>query len=187
MRDAAGFTLTELLVVVAIVAILLGIGVPSYRYITNSYRMSAEINGLLGDLQFARAEAIKLGLTVTACVSRDGANCDAGSTTWQEGWIVFQDLNNDQTVDPGDTVLRVQAAFSGSDTFIANNGVSSVTFNREGFATAAGGRFPSATVTLHEQSASPAWTRCLYITTTGLMATETPATLALNAPGGSCT
>jgi type IV fimbrial biogenesis protein FimT len=185
MREE-GFTLTELLVVMGIVAILLGIGVPSYRYITNSYRMSAEVNGLLGDLQFARGEAIKEGQMITACVSRDGANCDAGSTTWQEGWIVFQDLNNDQTVDPGDTVLRVQTTFGGTDTFIADNGVSSVTFNREGFATAVGG-FPSATVTLHDQTASLAWTRCLYITSTGLMSTETPASLALNAPAGSCT
>jgi type IV fimbrial biogenesis protein FimT len=181
-----GFTLTELLVVMGIVAILLGIGVPSYRYITNSYRMSSEVNGLLGDLQFARGEAIKEGLTVTACVSRDGATCDAGSTTWQEGWIVFQDLNNDQTVDPGDTVLRVQNSFAGTDTFVADNGVSSVTFNREGFATGPGG-FPSSTVTLHDRTASAAWTRCLYITSTGLMATETPAALALNAPAGSCT
>ncbi len=181
-----GSTLIELLVVVAIVAILLSIGVPSYRYIANSYRMSAEVNGLLGDLQYARAEAIKEGRAVTACVSNDGATCDIGSTTWREGWIVFQDANNDQTVDPGDTILRVQRAFSGSDTFTADNGVSSVTFNREGFATAAGA-FPSATVTLHEQTANPAWTRCLYIASTGLMATETPAHLALNAPAGSCT
>jgi type IV fimbrial biogenesis protein FimT len=180
-----GFTITELLTVVAIVAILLAIGVPSYRYVTNSYRISAEVNGLLGDLQFARGEAIKEGQFVTVCVSRDGATCDAGSTTWQEGWIVFQDPNNDQTVDPGETVLRVQAAFGGTDAFIANNGVSSVTFNREGFATSAG--FPSSTVTLHDQSANAVWTRCLYITATGLMATETPAQLALNAPAGSCT
>jgi type IV fimbrial biogenesis protein FimT len=181
-----GFTLTELLVVVAIVAILLGIGIPSYRYITNSYRMSAEVNGLLGDLQLARGEAIKEGQMITACVSRDGATCDAGSTTWQEGWIVFQDLNNDQTVDPGDGVLRVQTGFSGTDTFTANNGVSSVTFNREGFATAAAG-FAGTTIVLHELTANPAWTRCLYVTSTGLMATETPSTLALNAPAGSCT
>lgn len=181
-----GFTLTELIVVVAIVAILLNIGIPSYRYISNSYRLSSEVNSLLGDLQLARAEAIKEGLTVTTCVSRDAATCDVGSITWQEGWIVFQDRNNNQTVDPGETVLRVQAGFANTDTFRADNGVSSVTFNREGFATAAAG-FPSATVTLHESTANAAWTRCLYITSTGLMATETPSALALNAPAGSCT
>jgi type IV fimbrial biogenesis protein FimT len=181
-----GFTITELLVVTAIVAILLGVGVPSYRYITNSYRMSSEVNGLLGDLQFARGEAIKEGQTVTACVSRDGATCDLGSITWQEGWIVFQDPNNNQTVDPGEAVLRMQRAFTGTDTFTANNGLTSVTFNREGFATAAAG---GATVTLHDQTASAAWTRCLYINTIGAVATETPASPAttLGALPGSCT
>src|SRR3974390_491891 len=99
-----GFSLIELLTVVGVAAILLTIAAPSYRYITNSYRVSGEVNGLLGDLEFARVEAIKEGLTVPACVSSDGASCDTGSTTWQEGWIVFQDGNNNQTVDPGETV-----------------------------------------------------------------------------------
>jgi len=80
-----GFTLTELLLVVAIVAILLSIGVPSYRYIGNSYRMSSEVNGLLGDLMFARSEAIKEGQFVTTCASADGATC-SGSTVWNTGW-----------------------------------------------------------------------------------------------------
>ena len=59
MKRQRGFSLTELVMVMAIVAILLAIGVPSYRYIGNSYRMSSEVNGLLGDLMLARAEAIK--------------------------------------------------------------------------------------------------------------------------------
>src|SRR5437868_13985388 len=52
----SGFTLTELMAVIAIAAILMAIGVPSYRYVGASYRMSSEVNGLLGDLQFARSE-----------------------------------------------------------------------------------------------------------------------------------
>jgi type IV fimbrial biogenesis protein FimT len=54
MKVTAGFTLIELIVVITIVSILMAVGVPSYRYVTNSNRMSAEVNGLLGDLQFAR-------------------------------------------------------------------------------------------------------------------------------------
>jgi type IV fimbrial biogenesis protein FimT len=181
MRGEKGFTLTELMVVAAIVAILLAIGVPSYSYITNSYRMSSEVNGLLGDLQFARAEAIKEGQFVTVCVSSDGATC-AGTTSWQSGWIVYSNPASN-TVPAANSVLRVQSAFGGStpDTFVADNAVSAVTFNREGFATTAVG-FPNTTITLHERTANPVWTRCLWITPVGVVTTETPATN----PSGTC-
>jgi len=171
MRRHGGFSITELMVVVAIVAILLGIGAPSYRYITNSYRMSAEVNGLLGDLQYARAEAIREGQTVTACVSSDGASC-TGDADWARGWIVFSDPNNNQTLAGG--VLRVQGAFTGTtpDTFIADSNVTAITYNREGFATTAAG-FAGTTLTLHDSTANSAWSRCLVITAVGLMTTQT--------------
>ena len=182
MSRQTGFTVTELLVVMAIVAILLGIGLPSYRYITNSYRMSAEVNGLLGDLQYARAEAIRQGQTVTACVSNNGTACTSG-VNWANGWIVFSDPNNNQTVDLGETVLRVQAAFTGTtpDTFNADNNVTAITYNREGFATTAAG-FAGSTITLHEQTSNAAYTRCLWVTAVGMLTTETPS----NNPSGTC-
>ena len=65
----AGFTVTELVIVMTIVGILTAIGVPSYKYVTTSNRISSEINSLLGDMQFARSQAIKQGLTVTVCTS----------------------------------------------------------------------------------------------------------------------
>src|SRR5438045_5294220 len=103
MTRQTGFTVTELMVVVAIVAILLGVGVPSYRYITNAYRMSAEVNGLLGDLQYARSEAIKEGQTVTTCDSADGVG-RTGGTARANGWSVFSDPNTSATVDASEKV-----------------------------------------------------------------------------------
>ena len=55
-----------MMVVILIASILLAVGVPSYRYVTNSNRLSAEVNALLGDLQFARSEAIKAESTKTS-------------------------------------------------------------------------------------------------------------------------
>lgn len=169
MKRQAGFNITELLVVMGIVAILLGIGVPSYRYITNSYRLSAEVNGLLGDLQYARAEAVREGLRVTACVSNNRTACTGGGN-WANGWIVFADTNGNQVVDAGEVVLRVQGAFTGAtpDTFSASGNLTAVTFNREGFATTAAG-FPDTQITLTDPTNNTVWTRCLWITPVGLL------------------
>ncbi|HYA60213.1 MAG TPA: prepilin-type N-terminal cleavage/methylation domain-containing protein, partial [Burkholderiaceae bacterium] len=52
-----GFTIVELLIVVSIGAILVSIAVPSYQWTTTNYRISTEVNGLVGDLQYARSEA----------------------------------------------------------------------------------------------------------------------------------
>jgi type IV fimbrial biogenesis protein FimT len=174
---ASGVTLVELLAVIAIVAILLTIGVPSYQYISTSYRISGEANGLLGDLQFARVEAIKEGQTVTACASTDGATCAVAGSGWQAGWIVFSDVSNNQTVGGTDTILRVQSAFTGSDTFVdQTNGLQSVTFNRDGFALS----LPNGGVTfsLHNSTASSAWTRCLELNVAGIMSVQTHMTQA---------
>ncbi|HEY6453566.1 MAG TPA: GspH/FimT family pseudopilin [Steroidobacteraceae bacterium] len=169
LHDCRGITLLEMVTVMGIVAILMAIAVPSYKYVTNANRIAAEVNGLLGDMQYARGEAIKQGQTVTVCVSNDGATCAGGTvTTWQNGWIVFSDVLNDHTVDPGDAVLRVQSAFTGTDTFTASNNVGFVTFNREGFATGPG-IANGAMITLHALVPNSASTRCLSLSLVGLM------------------
>lgn len=161
----------ELVTVMSIVAILTMIGIPSYRYVTNTNRIASEDNGLLGDLQFARAEAIKEGQTVSVCVSSDGASCLANNTNWQMGWIVFSDPNGNAAVDGGtDTVLRVQQPFSGTDTFVASNNAAAISFNREGFAT---GLLNGTLITLHAAPVDNSSTRCLSVSLVGLMAVQT--------------
>ena len=176
-QGQTGFTLTEVLVVVAIVAILLSIGVPSYKYITTSYRMSAEINSLVGDLIYARAEAIKEGQPVAICVSTDGLTC-SGGTTWQSGWVVFPDPLGNGSGDVPASILHVQAAFTGAtpDTFALTNPISSIIFNREGFAVGAPAvntAFVANQFTLHEHTANAAYTRCLLVSAQGMIQTET--------------
>ena len=171
-KQQKGFTLTELMVVTAIVAILLGIAIPSYKYLTTSYRLSAEVNDLVGDLQFARGEALKEGTPVTACISADGATC-GGAGNWALGWIVFSDTNNNQAVDAGERVLKVRSAFTGTtpDSFNASNNVSAVTYNREGFATTAAG-FVTTTITAQDPTANNAYTRCLLVSPTGMLSSQ---------------
>jgi type IV fimbrial biogenesis protein FimT len=167
---AAGFTMVELITVIGMVGLLMAIGVPSYRYVTNANRMSAELNGLLGDLQFARAEAIRQGVTVTACASTDGATCTTTGNSWDTGWLIFADLNNNQQLDAAtEFILRSQRSFNNGDTFQASNSIRALTFTREGFARGLPG---PVTVSLHDKTANSAWARCLSITIVGAMTAQ---------------
>ena len=167
----AGFTLVELLVVMAIAGVLISLAIPSYNYITSANRVSGEINGLLGDMQFARIEAIREGSWVTICSSSTGTSC-AGNNNWATGWIVFADANNNQTVNAGETIWRVKPAFIGTDTATADNATKAVTFNREGFAQLAA----VTTVTIHNPTSTKAFTRCLAISLAGMLNTELSGT-----------
>src|ERR1700719_2815418 len=166
-RRVSVVTLIELMTVVTVIALLIGIAVPSFQYVTNANRMASEVNGLLGDMQLARGEAIKEGQTVVICSSATAGSC-SGSASWTSGWIVFTDVNGNGTWDTGEPIWRVQKAFKGTDTFKdATNSTTAVSFNREGFAPGAN----IITITLHDSTSNSKWTRCLKISTVGMLIT----------------
>lgn len=80
-----GFTLVELMVTLAVFAVLLAITVPSYNDMTLGSKLRTQANDLVAGAVFARSEAIKRNQTVTLCASSDGATCTG---TWASGWIV---------------------------------------------------------------------------------------------------
>ena len=172
----AGFTVTELVMVMTIIGILTAIGVPSFKYVTASNRISSEINGLLGDMQFARSQAIKQGLTVTICTSSNSTqanpSCNTGgaANVWNTGWIVFLDSNNNQQVDAGEQVIRVQPAFNGTDTLQSMGSLAAVTYNRLGYAPTWNGQ--TINIALKDANSLPVYTRCLAITASGSVSTE---------------
>ena len=85
MKKETGFTLIELLIGIAVLAVLLGIGVPSFQELIRTNRVAAITNDLLAAMQFARSEAVRRGDLVTVCSSDDGSTC---SGAWTDGWVV---------------------------------------------------------------------------------------------------
>lgn len=63
-KAVAGFTLIELMVTLAVVAITLAIGVPSFQGVVSDNRLTGAANNLIGALNVARSEAIKRGRSV---------------------------------------------------------------------------------------------------------------------------
>jgi type IV fimbrial biogenesis protein FimT len=166
----SGFTLVELVVVCTIVGILLAVGVPSYRYVTTANRVASEINGLLGDLQFARAEAIKQGLTVSVCATSDNSTCLTTGSEWKTGWLVFTDLGTPGVINnTTDQMLRKQSSFTSSDTLVIDNNIQYLSFNRSGFMMNAA---TGVTFTLRDANSNAQYTRCLSGTLVGALSTQ---------------
>lgn len=109
---AGGFTLLELMIVVAMVAITLVIGVPSFQGIINSNRITAPANDLLAAVQSARIEAVRTGRRTVVCRSDNpdaaAPACAAVGGAWT-GWVSFVDNDGDGALDAGERLLRVGA------------------------------------------------------------------------------
>ena len=109
--NGRGFTLVELLVVLAVGAILLTIAIPGYAFLVNSSRLAAVTNDLVTALHLARSEAIKRSIRVTVCKTSNAMAetpvCDT-TASWQQGWLVFVDGGTKGVIDSGDALLRVQ-------------------------------------------------------------------------------
>ena len=78
-----GFTLIELMVVVAIAAILLMVAAPSFNETIEQSRVETVQNDLMRDVAFARQQALSRNSLVTICRSADGASC-AGAGDWNQ-------------------------------------------------------------------------------------------------------
>lgn len=116
MNRSRGFTLTELIITVAIVAIVLAIGIPSFQGMMRNNRVAAHTNEFLSSLNLARSEAIKRGWRVVLCPG----NATTGCAGWGGNeWMVFVDADangndildeatdNNGQWDNGEVILRI--------------------------------------------------------------------------------
>lgn len=108
-HPSAGFTAIELMVVVAIVAILTALAAPSFQPLIERWRVRDAAEGMTSTMYLARSEAIKRSGNVIIIKNPDnylGSTCaTTGLTDWSCGWRVFFDANGS-----GDQTLPCNAA-----------------------------------------------------------------------------
>lgn len=136
--DCRGVTLVELIVVVSILAVLLTVGIPGYSSLLHKNRIS-ETSGLLHvSMHMARSEAIKRRRPVKVCPTADGASC-RNDGEWGEGWVVFEDINGNNTPEAGEVVRWVDRLSEGIIVNASSQVEDFVRFEPTGFVWGSGG------------------------------------------------
>lgn len=133
-----GFTLVEMLAVLAILSTLLLMAAPSFRSVIQNNRLLTESHSLRAALNNARSEAVTQQTFVTFCRSEDGATC---SGDWSDGYIAFTDHDGDGMVDeaeeppgdPADEIFLVAQTDTLGVTITYSNGLNRVRYDSMGF------------------------------------------------------
>lgn len=138
MNMQRGFSLIELMVTIAIVAILAALAAPSFIATLRSNTVATSVNSFLADARYARSEALKRGTSVIMCASASpestsptcitsgsGVDVDGDGLGdgWAGGWIVFEDRDGSGNRNGSDEpVLRAQASTPRIESIMDNNG-----------------------------------------------------------------
>ena len=112
-RVFRAYTLIELIISLALIAILLSWAVPRFVDTFQKNLLTTQSYRLMNDLFHARSEAIKRNLPVVICRSRDALSCEHSNKSdadWSIGWISFVNADQDKLRDSDETILRIGAA-----------------------------------------------------------------------------
>ncbi len=134
-----GFSLIELLVTLSIAVILLTAAAPSFVAMVQRDQLITQANDFISTLSLARTEAASRGQRVVVCKSAAPYNTCAGGGRWDQGWIVFTDVdgNDNYTVadDGANGLLRIHEALEGNSTLRGDSDIgNSIAFLSTGFA-----------------------------------------------------
>ena len=110
---SAGFTLIELVVTIAIAAVLAALAVPSFIQYQRNSELTSLTNSLLAAVNAAKGEAMKTGRNAFVIPKGSG---------WNSGWIVYVDMNRDNSYTEGtDIAVQTQDALKGYFSITGNS------------------------------------------------------------------
>jgi len=131
LTPVRGFTLIELMVTVALAAILALVAGPNLSAFKRNAELTSVTNSLVAALSTARSEALKRNYNVFVATQ---------TGNWQGGWVVFVDVIGNGVLDPAtDIAIGTQPALASyydvaGGHLNTNNNQRYVMFNGSGFA-----------------------------------------------------
>jgi len=149
-RRAAGFTLVELMVTVAVAALVVALGVPSFLRTLARHTINSQAEELQDAVRVGRNEAMKRSGPVVLCRTEENnpTHCAGSGGSWQT-WVLFSDVARSGAFAAGDAVLRQRQDASKRTTVTAD--AASIRFEATGIAHADTG---SAVFVLAERGAT---------------------------------
>ena len=127
MKTSAGFTLIELMIVLAVIVILTTVVTPNFGPFVQQSRMDSIQGRLLTSVSMARSEAIRRDVQVTVCArntTENMANYSCGSS-WANGWVVVAGTEAVRVEEPPAAVITL----TGSD---EDGSITSIAFESSG-------------------------------------------------------
>lgn len=115
LKSQDGFTLTELLITTAIIAILSTIAIPSFSYLIESVRSISQYNSLMSAIQYSRSKAAFSSNIVIMCATIDEENCHRD---WRNPVMIFIDKNDNKKRDKDEYIDRVFQFTEGTENLI---------------------------------------------------------------------
>lgn len=102
-----GFTLIETMACLALISLLIGLGLPSFKHLLRMTQVQTVMADITADFASARIRAISRGTPVVVCPA-DALRC-VNDGDWTRGWMLFQDADRNQRPDTDSDVFRMHA------------------------------------------------------------------------------
>lgn len=176
-KRVRGFTLIELVVTMAIAAVLMMVAVPNFVNFQRNSQLTSLTNSLVASIYAARGEAMKTGLNAFVVPTANGSD-------WTTGWIVFVDNNGDGAFSAADdTLVQTQPAlesyFTASGTGSSGETPAYIMFSSSGYSKTKSGAFGALTLSIARSDAPASavyeQTRRITIGSTGRLRTCKPS------------
>ena len=144
--NSRAFTLVELLVAISVAGLLLLLAVPSFFDLIRSNKLATQGTYFVTAINCARTEAIKRKTLVIICI-RTGNACETSNLGWEQGWLVFSDVNGNGKVEQSE-LIRAFAPLGGGYTLRPNFNVNRLLYYANGEVRKANGAWPMMTFRL---------------------------------------